>query len=259
MSKALIRDQMITYYQNITDEALKNLKDGKPFNFKKMKSHSLMNKMDKSLTNLNSKHRSKIDRYLNDMNKMVDIAQQDYDNTLKRVNSLKTNQEILKQKILSNYAQNGVHGFTAKNGAKWNLETYSNMYTTHWNNEFLRMKLLDSVGQQYEKVEISEHTNSCPVCEPYQGKILTLSEFEDAQSDGLFHIRCKHYAIPVIEKDININLENDIKYTENNMWNNVNTETLFRRWFRRSIVAFLLHEIEKCKKKVNEYRSEVDY
>jgi len=254
LSKALIRDQMIGYYENVTDEALQNLKNGKSFDFSQMKNHSLMEKMDKSLSNLRN-DRPKINRYLNDMNKMVNIAQKDYNKTLNRL--LSTENDITRQKILSDYANHGIHGFTARNGAKWNLETYSNMYTTHWNNEFLRRNLLDKVGNnKYQKVEISSHNNSCPLCEPYQGRILTMSEFEDAQTAGLFHIRCKHYAIPVLEFDINVDLKKEAKNTESKMWDNINTETLFRRWFRRAIVAFIRIEIEKCRKKLLEYKDE---
>lgn len=244
----LIRDQIINYYEDVTNEALKNLKKGLPYDFSKIKNHSLLGKMNKSFYNLNP-DRTKINRYVNDLNKMANIAQNDYNNILRKVNSIR-NDDLLKQKILSDYANKGVTGFYAKNGARWSLETYSNMYTTHWNNEMVRANLLNGIKPN-EKVEISSHNNSCPICIPYQGRILTQEEFALAQTNGLFHIRCKHYAVRVIERDTTIKLTN--RNISDRMLSNIETENLYRLWSRRLLVSIINYEIEKCKAKLKEY------
>jgi len=246
--KALIRDQMIDYYQGITDQSLINLKAGKSFDFDVMTNHSLLDKFDRSLTNLTPNHRDMIERFRRDMNNMSKVAQSDYNHVLTKVNA--TDDEETKQKIMSDYANNGIKGFTARNGAKWNIETYSNMYTTHWNNEFIRLNLLDEIKDN-ERVRISSHSDSCPICKPFQDKVYYKYEVPRLRNEGLFHIRCRHHAYKQdIPTTVKININNK---TEKKMWKNVNTENLLRKWTRRLLVAFLIYELETCKNKVNEY------
>jgi len=96
---------------------------------------------------------------------------------------------------LNDYANNGCHGFTAKNGARWNIETYSNMYSTHVNNELYRLSVIENT--KGDKVLISTHGTECELCIPWEGKLLTLKQLDTARSEGLFHPRCLHFVIEV--------------------------------------------------------------
>jgi hypothetical protein len=128
------------------------------------------------------------------MNGMYKSARDDYNKTLKLLKA--TSDPIVKQRILDEYATRGIHGFTAKNGARWNIETYSNMCTTHFNNEIVRLSVLENIDQD-GKVQITTSSKPCPLCIPWENKILTLQELNYARSQGLFHVRCKHFAYPI--------------------------------------------------------------
>jgi hypothetical protein len=110
-----------------------------------------------------------------------------------------TDDILLKQKFLTDYAKNGCTGFIAENGARWNIETYSNMFSRHVNNELVRMDIIDQIkAQGRKKVKISSHGTVCELCKPYEGKILTFEELEEAKIKGLFHPNCLHIILFVV-------------------------------------------------------------
>lgn len=193
----LLQDKLILYYEKVSDMALSNLKNEKSFQFRKMlTNHSLLKVVESHYEKITNSEEAKkqIKEYMAAMNKMYKIASLDYNNTLKQLKA--TNDPILKQKILSDYADKGISGFVARNGAVWSIETYSNMYTTHFNNELIRLSVLETV-KPGERVQVSENSKPCPLCIPWQNQILTLEELEEAKAAGLFHVRCKHFVTKV--------------------------------------------------------------
>jgi len=186
----------IKYYKNLTSLAYKNLLQGKKFQFRKYM-------MNNSLNAYNSDyflklHRSEkafelIKQYTKDMQNMHIEATKQYNIVLQQIKS--TDDKVLQQKILSSYAEVGITGFIASNGARWNIETYSTMYTRHINNTLLRMEVLEN--SKSGKVKISEHGTICDLCKPFEGKILTIEEVEEAEIMGLFHNNCLHFCIEV--------------------------------------------------------------
>jgi hypothetical protein len=193
----MLQDNLISYYEKVTNMALTNLKAEKTFQFRKMlTNHSLLKVVEshyEKITN-SPEAKKKIKEYMNAMNNMAKVASLDYNMILKQIKS--TNDPMLKQKLLLDYADKGISGFVAKNGAVWSIETYSNMYTTHFNNELVRLSVLETVGPG-EKVQVTESSNPCPLCIPWENEILTLEELEEAKAAGLFHVRCKHFVIKV--------------------------------------------------------------
>lgn len=186
-------DKIIKYYANVSDMAITNLKQEKKFQFRKMlTNHSLLKVVESHYESITKSEeaRKMIKDYMLSMNNMYKFARDDYNKTLSLLKA--TNDPITKQKILDEYCERGIHGFTAKNGARWNIETYSNMCTTHFNNELVRLSILETV-KEGEKVQISGHAKACPLCVPYEFKVLTLEELEEAKANGLFHVRCKHF------------------------------------------------------------------
>jgi hypothetical protein len=131
-----------------------------------------------------------IAKYTKDMQNMHILATKEYNLTLAKIKA--TNDPILKQKLLNDYANNGITGFTAKNGARWNIETYSNMYTTHVNNELVRMRVREEAKSNL--FQVSDHGTKCSLCIPYEGRILSGEELDNST---LFHPRCKHYITEV--------------------------------------------------------------
>lgn len=193
-----MQQKLINYYANITDMAIDNLKNEKKFQFKKhLTNHSLLKVVESHYEGITKSEEAKklIKEYMKSMNDMYIPARNEYNKTLDLLKT--TDDPKLKQKILDEYCEKGIHGFTAKNGAKWNIETYSNMCTTHFNNTLVRLSIKESLKPN-SRVRISEHKGSCPLCLPYAGKILTLEEMEEAEKNGLFHVRCKHFFIEVV-------------------------------------------------------------
>jgi hypothetical protein len=195
MSEIMLNN-IIKYYAKVSDMALINLAEGKRFQFRKMlTNHSLMQATKDHFEKI---HRSEnanklINDYVQSMSNMHVIAQKEYNQVLAKIKA--TNDPILKQKLLNDYANEGVKGFRAKNGAMWNIETYSNMYSTHVNNELLRLRELENAkGNMFQ---ISSHGTICDLCIPWEGRKVTREQLDIARGEGLFHPRCLHFIVEV--------------------------------------------------------------
>jgi hypothetical protein len=187
-----MQDRLINYYANVSDMAIINLKQEKKFQFRKhLTNHSLLKYVESNYEKITNSDEAKklIKDYMDSMNKMHIPARTEYNKTLALLKA--TNDPMLKQKIIDEYCESGIHGFTTKNGARWNIETYSNMCTTHFNNELVRLSVLET-RKHDDLFQISKHSKACPLCVPYEGLILTYEELQLAKSAGLFHVRCKH-------------------------------------------------------------------
>lgn len=106
----------------------------------------------------------------------------------------------------------GLVALVDRGGRKWSLEAYANMLTrtmlVKTANTGLMNRLTDS---GYDLVQVSEHAGSCPLCSPWQGKILSMSgkhpnypTTETAESEGLLHPNCRHRYLPYHEKLIEV-------------------------------------------------------
>lgn len=90
------------------------------------------------------------------------------------------------QEAVSKLAENGLTGFTARNGAEWSPEAYTKMVTRANTRNTInqiqeeRMKL---AGNDY--VEISSHLGARPLCSEDQGKVFSLSGNTTPIEDGL--------------------------------------------------------------------------
>ena len=189
--------KLINHYKNISDSALKNLSEGKEYKF--VVDEKILNENISSFKEIDNSKASKelIDNYEKDMRKMIKTANFEYKKVLNKLKT--TDDEILKQKILADYADTGVIGFHASDGARWNIETYSNMYTRHVNNECVRNSVIEeSKNQGKDSVKISKHGTKCHLCIPWEGKILTFEELEEAKNAGLFHPNCLHVILFVV-------------------------------------------------------------
>ena len=195
-------NNLIKYYQKVTDGALKNLSQGKTYQFRKMLTNNSLMQSAETYFLKNTKSdeaRKLIKEYNSKMNNMYILAKKDYNETLKKFKIAKENDDkILMQSILNNYANKGITGFIAKNGAKWNIETYSNMLTVHTNNTLVRLSETEKIQSKgKDKVLISTHNTDCEICKPYEGKILTFKQLDEAIENGFYHPNCKHYHMEV--------------------------------------------------------------
>lgn len=190
-------EQVIKHYRRLTDIALKNISSGKSFKFE-YDERLIENNVKEFMSNDGSEiSKSLILDYKRDMKLMIDRANREYRKVLNKFNA--TDDIETKQAILRKFADNGITGFTAKNGANWNIETYSNMYTRHVNNETVRNNIIYLSKQQgKDKIKISKHGTKCELCKPWEGKILTFEQLEYAKSNGLFHPNCLHIVLFVV-------------------------------------------------------------
>lgn len=197
-----ILSNIIKHYRNVTDFALDAIAKAKNYNFKKMLvNDSSLKIVVKDFSNKGKSKEAKklIKEYNKKINQMYLYAKIDYSKTLKKVKAAKKSKDnILLQKILNDFANNGITGFVAKNGAKWNIETYSNMLTVHINNSLIRLAETERIKNKGKKlVKISDHNTKCELCIPYENKLLTFKELDQAISNGLYHPNCKHYHMEV--------------------------------------------------------------
>jgi len=192
-----LQQDVIKYYEKVSTMALTNLKNEKTFQFRKMlTNHSLLKVVESHYEKITKSDEAKkqIKAYMKAMNDMTAIAKKDYNKVLSQIKS--TTDPALKQKLLSDYASKGISGFVAKNGAVWSIETYSNMYSRHVNNELVRLQVIEQAKSKgYDKIKISNHGTICELCKPFEGKILTLAELEAAKARGLFHPNCLHFVL----------------------------------------------------------------
>ena len=106
------------------------------------------------------------------------------------------------RKLRSDLLENGVTRFIDRGGKSWHMGTYSEMAARTVTME-ARMKgqFNELIAYGEDLVEVSSHPLSCPKCEPFQGKILSISgntpgytSVAAAKTAGLWHPNCRHTA-----------------------------------------------------------------
>jgi hypothetical protein len=147
-------DRVITHYTNLTNNALKSLKNEQQFNFTSNK--KLLEEMYNYLVDqykrayesaggeyfgLNDYVESVIDEFMNSMKQMNKETEYTYNIHLLMLKSYKDIN--LKQQYLNQIADKGITGYRGK--VDWNIETYSNMRFNHISNEMVRVGILDKL------------------------------------------------------------------------------------------------------------------
>lgn len=126
-------------------------------------------------------------------------------------------------------------------------------------------------------VYISQHASSCPLCTPWQGKVLIDDVYMDGKPDGkhellstaikagLFHYNCRHNRITYIEgvdvipdsekkalKGMSKAQQHALYKAEQELRYN---ERMIRQWKRAQLLATSLPEQEKAAAKVREWQA----
>jgi hypothetical protein len=97
-------------------------------------------------------------------------------------------------------AERGVTGFKDRAGKMWNMRTYTEMVArTTTMQAHLEGTANRLVEQGHDLVKVSTHRGACELCQPWQGKILSITgktkgypTLEEAKAAGLFHPNCRH-------------------------------------------------------------------
>lgn len=111
------------------------------------------------------------------------------------------------QICLDKFAAKGITGFVDKSKRSWDLASYTETAVrTGTANAAREGHLNKLVEHGHDLVVISSSPEPCPLCEPYEGEILSISgesdkydSLDDAIANGLYHGNCTHRAGAYIE------------------------------------------------------------
>ena len=98
------------------------------------------------------------------------------------------------------FADKGVTSFVDRGGHRWTLENYSEMAVLTAIERSTIAGYVDSMQTYgYDLAIIDGHAGSCPICEAWEGVIISVSgndsdypSLDDAEGEGCFHPRCLH-------------------------------------------------------------------
>jgi hypothetical protein len=114
------------------------------------------------------------------------------------------------QSALDRFANRGVTGFVDRAGRRWELESYTEMALRTANGRAQVAGTLDRLqAGGIGLVIVSNHPQECPLCRPWEGKVLSITgtvpagvvlddgavvagSVAQAQVDGLQHANCRH-------------------------------------------------------------------
>lgn len=97
-------------------------------------------------------------------------------------------------------AERGVTGFKDKTGREWNMRSYAEMVARTTTMEAHNQGTVNRLAENdFDLVIVSQHTGACPLCVPWEGKVLSISgktpgypTLAEAEAAGLFHPNCAH-------------------------------------------------------------------
>lgn len=112
--------------------------------------------------------------------------------------------KTIAKRIAQVFEDDGITALVDRGGKQWDLLTYGEMLSrtklTQAHNTGTINRMVES---GYDLVEVSEHTGSCPLCQPWQGQILSATgrtpayeSLDNAIAYGLFHPNCRHTVTP---------------------------------------------------------------
>ena len=124
-------------------------------------------------------------------------------------------------------AERGVTGFKDRSGRMWNMRTYAEMVARTTTMEaHLQGTANRLVEQGHDLVKVSTHRGACELCQPWQGKILSITgktkgypTLEEAKAEGLFHVNCRHAYGLYIDLDKEIEELEGKETTETELYN----------------------------------------
>lgn len=105
---------------------------------------------------------------------------------------------------LDDFARVGISAFFDKSGRRWGMAEYAEMATrTGMMNAALASYTNDAVEHGKDLVIITDHSDECPLCRPWENRILSISgaslsdpactgTLDQARAAGLFHPNCLH-------------------------------------------------------------------
>lgn len=108
------------------------------------------------------------------------------------------------RRALNAFADQGITGFVDSAGRRWGMAEYAEMAVrTGMMNASLAGYTQEALAHGEDLVIISDHTDECPMCRPWERRVLSLTGAQSAHPDctgtvgeardaGLFHPNCLH-------------------------------------------------------------------
>src|SRR5690554_119471 len=104
----------------------------------------------------------------------------------------------MQQELLNRFSDEGITGIRYSNGRMMNIDSYSEMVArTQTGNASRQANMLRLQQYGIDLVQISVHYPCSPMCEPYQGRVFSISgdsseymALDDAIDGGLYHPNC---------------------------------------------------------------------
>jgi len=165
------------------------------------------------------------------------------------------------QKALSEFADRGITGFVDRAGRTWSLHSYTEMATRSTSGQAAIEGAIQRLeDNDYDLVIVSFHADSCPLCEPWEGKILSISgrsdqypALDEAIAEGLFHPNCGHSLgayIPGLTKKPTKEQIGQGDFEESQQQRRLERD--IRKWKKREAVAITDEEKKKAASKIRE-------
>lgn len=166
------------------------------------------------------------------------------------------------RRALARFADEGITGFVAKDGRRWDMRSYVEMSSRTALNNALRegrVRGLEQSGK--DLIIISSVPNPSPLCAPYERKVLSVSgkdnrypSLSEAKAHGLFHPNCRHSFTAYVAGLTTIG-ETDAEHDDYEVTQELRyAERQTRKWKRRLDVADNDAKQAQAKKKIKEWR-----
>ena len=179
------------------------------------------------------------------------------------------------QRALNAFADRGITGFVDKAGRHWGIAEYAEMATrTGMMNAALAGYTQEALNHDEDLVIISDHADECPLCAPWERKVLSLTGAQryhpdcqgvlaDALAAGLFHPNCLHSMTVYVpgltdrtgsKERAGISAEADAAGYSNRQQQRYMERTV-RKWKRRQAVAMTPEEERYAKAYVDRWQA----
>ena len=170
------------------------------------------------------------------------------------------------QRALDTLARTGITGFVDSAGRNWDLASYTEMATRTALGRAQVQGHIDRLqDNDRDLVIVSGHSGSCPVCAPWEGRVLSISgkasgypPLADARAAGLQHVNCRHSVglyLPGVTKPMRTQPESDRAAEYADRQEQRYMERQVRAWKRRETTSLTDQARLDSKRKVSEWQA----
>lgn len=169
------------------------------------------------------------------------------------------------QELMRRFSNEGITGVTYRNGRRVQLDSYSEMVARTQTQQAYNQANWNRLQERgNDLVVISVHYPCSDLCEPYQGRVFSISgssgqypSLDSAIDGGLFHANCKHHSSGYSHRDKAP--DRDIGTRENRemyeaQMRQRQIERNIKGWKRREVSSVDPLQRDKAKAKVREWQ-----